>query len=377
MRPYQIVATERILQRIEISTNYKQLGTHRGRRLRLAHHRLGQDADQLQGRPARHPHGGRREGAVRRRPQGPRLPDHARVRPVREGRGELEHLNAGAEEAARGPGRADHHHDDPEARHVHRGEQGARHLRRARRDHLRRVPPLAVRRHAHRDHQGVQALPPVRLHRHADLRGQRRARAATRSCAPPSRRSASGCTPTRSSTRSTTRTCCRSASTTSTRSRSPRTSRTSRCRPSTPSERCSLASGSPRSSATRWSTSTRRPSAAQHYSLGDKRVSRLQRAVRHRVDRGRQALLHRVRQAAAGAAAGPPAQGRADLLLRRRTKPKSDGYLDEEDFETDALDQSSRDFLEAAIRTTTPCSARATTPRRTSSRTTTRTCRCG
>ena len=27
MRPYQIVAAERILQRIEISTNYKQLGT--------------------------------------------------------------------------------------------------------------------------------------------------------------------------------------------------------------------------------------------------------------------------------------------------------------------------------------------------------------
>src|SRR5690606_6670436 len=27
MRPYQIVATERILQRIQISTNYKKLGT--------------------------------------------------------------------------------------------------------------------------------------------------------------------------------------------------------------------------------------------------------------------------------------------------------------------------------------------------------------
>lgn len=27
MRPYQIVATEKILNRIEISTNYKQLGT--------------------------------------------------------------------------------------------------------------------------------------------------------------------------------------------------------------------------------------------------------------------------------------------------------------------------------------------------------------
>ena len=52
MRPYQIVATERILQKIEISTNYKKLGTLAGGRLRLAHHGLGQDADQLQGRPA-------------------------------------------------------------------------------------------------------------------------------------------------------------------------------------------------------------------------------------------------------------------------------------------------------------------------------------
>ena len=39
------------------------------------------------------------------------------------------------------------------------------------------------------------------------------------------------------------------------------TSRTRRCRPSTPSERCSTRVGSPRSSATRWSTSTRRPGA--------------------------------------------------------------------------------------------------------------------
>ena len=53
MRPYQIVATERILQKIEISTNYKQLGTLACRRLRLAHHRLGQDADQLQDSAAR------------------------------------------------------------------------------------------------------------------------------------------------------------------------------------------------------------------------------------------------------------------------------------------------------------------------------------
>jgi type I restriction enzyme R subunit len=51
-----------------------------------------------------------------------------------------------------------------------------RDLRRPHRAHLRRVPPLAVRRHAHRDHQGVQALPPLRVHRHADLRRQLRQR---------------------------------------------------------------------------------------------------------------------------------------------------------------------------------------------------------
>ena len=39
--------------------------------------------------------------------------------------------------------------------------------------------------------QGVQALQPVRLHRHADLRGQRRHRRQPAACAPPSRRSAS------------------------------------------------------------------------------------------------------------------------------------------------------------------------------------------
>ena len=146
----------------------------RGRRLRLAHHRLGQDADELQGRPAREPAARRRQGRLRRRPQGPRLPDHARVRAVREGRRQLERLDERAQAAARGPGRADHHHDDPEARPLRRPEQGPRDLRRPRRADLRRVPSQPVRRHARRDREGVQALPPVRLHRHADLRRERR-----------------------------------------------------------------------------------------------------------------------------------------------------------------------------------------------------------
>ena len=120
MRPYQIVATERILQKIDISTNYKQLGTvaaggyvwhTTGSGKTLTSFKTAQLASQA---------AERRQGAVRRGPQRPRLPDHAGVRPVREGCGELQHLDRGAEEAARGPGRADHHHDDPEAVDVHR-----------------------------------------------------------------------------------------------------------------------------------------------------------------------------------------------------------------------------------------------------------------
>ena len=93
MRPYQIVATERILQRIEISTNYKQLGTVAAGG--YVWHTTGSGKTltsfktaQLASRAA-----GRRQGAVRRGPQGPRLPDHARVRPLREGRRELQHLD--------------------------------------------------------------------------------------------------------------------------------------------------------------------------------------------------------------------------------------------------------------------------------------------
>jgi type I restriction enzyme R subunit len=76
---------------------------------------------------------------------------------------------------------------------------------------------------------------------------------------PPSRPSATSSTRTRSSTRSATRTCCPSASTTSTRLRSG-TSSTSRCRRLTPRKRCSRRSGSARLWRIRWSTSIRRPS---------------------------------------------------------------------------------------------------------------------
>ena len=94
MRPYQIAATERILQKIEISTNYKKLGTIEAGGYVWHTTGSGKTLTSFKAAQLATPHGGRREGSVRRRPQGPRLPDHARVRPVREGRRQLQHLNA-------------------------------------------------------------------------------------------------------------------------------------------------------------------------------------------------------------------------------------------------------------------------------------------
>jgi type I restriction enzyme R subunit len=48
MRPYQITATERILNRIEIAHNYKKIRGYCRRRLYLAHHRVRQNLDLLQ-----------------------------------------------------------------------------------------------------------------------------------------------------------------------------------------------------------------------------------------------------------------------------------------------------------------------------------------
>ena len=177
MRPYQIVATERILQRIETSTNYKTARHDRRRRLRLAHHRLGQDADELQGRPAREQAAERRQGAVRRRPQGPRLPDHAGVRPLREGRGQLEHLDracsSGSSRTRTRGSSSPRSRSSPASSRQNKGHA------------IYDGHVVVIFDECHRSQfgdmhtaitQGVQALPPVRLHRHADLRRERRHR---------------------------------------------------------------------------------------------------------------------------------------------------------------------------------------------------------
>ena len=79
-----------------------------------------------------------------------------------------------------------------------------------------------------------------------------------------------------------------------------------------------LRSGCARSSTTPCEHFDQKTKRAQHYSLGRQAGPRLQRAVRDRVDRRSEALLRRVQGAAGRPVAGPAAQGRPHLLLRRQ-----------------------------------------------------------
>ena len=221
-------------------------------------------------------------------------------------------------------------------------QQGPRDLRRACGDHLRRVPPLAssatcTPRSPRRSSATTCSASPA-------PRSSPRtpAPAATRSCAPPSRRSATSCTPTRSSMRSTTRTCCRSASTTSTRSRLPDGDRRQAgARRSTPSGRCSRRSGSARSSATSCEHFDQKTKRRQRYSLGGKRVS------------GFNSLFATASIDAAKRYYAEFAAQQEDLPPDQRLKigliysyaaneAEADGLLGEEEFETDALDADAR-----------------------------------
>mgnify|MGYP004717421065 CR=1 FL=1 len=75
MRPYQIAATERIIQRINVANNYKFYGSIRGWRIHLAHHGLRQDTDVVQDGPIGIQTPLYRQGSVRGRQEGPRLSD--------------------------------------------------------------------------------------------------------------------------------------------------------------------------------------------------------------------------------------------------------------------------------------------------------------
>jgi type I restriction enzyme R subunit len=350
MRPYQIVATERILHKIEIAKNAKTLGTvaaggyvwhTTGSGKTLTSFKTAQLASRMAASTRCCSSSIARTSTTR-----PCASTTAsrRAPPTRTPRPPCSRSSW----RTRAP---DHRHHDPEALDVHRGQQGPRDLRRPHRHHLRRVPPLAVRRHAHRDHQGVQALPPVRVHRHADLRRQLFTGGNPNLRRPPSRRSATSCTPTRSWTRSPTRTCCRSASTTSTPSSCRRASPTSRSRRSTPSGRCSRPSASARSSLHRehFDQKTkrsgykhrvlqhRRGRGAAARSWKEKREApreRLQRHLRHGLHRRREALLQLEFKEAAGTS--PAQRLKVGLIFSyAANEARTTAVLDEEGFETE------------------------------------------
>ena len=75
MRPYQIAATERILQKILSSHAAEELEQSGKRRLHLAHHGIRQDPHQLQSGALGYRVGLYRQGVLRRGSQGSGLPD--------------------------------------------------------------------------------------------------------------------------------------------------------------------------------------------------------------------------------------------------------------------------------------------------------------
>ena len=126
---------------------------------------------------------------------------------------------------------------------------------------------------------------------------------------------------------------------------------TSRSRRSTPSGRCSPRSGSARSSATSWSTSTRRPSAARalHARRQAGRTASTRCSPPPR-STPRSATTPSSRRSRQRPAAGPAAQGRPHLLATPPTRTSSDGLPRRGGLRDRARStQSSRDFLEAAI----------------------------
>ena len=375
MRPYQIAATERILQRIETSTNHRQLGSTAaggyvwhttGSGKTLTSFKAAQLASRLQDVD-------KVVFVVDRKDI-----DYQTMREYErfeKGAANSNRLDERAQAAARGSRRADHHHDDPEARPLRRSEQGPRDLRRARRADLRRVPSQPVRRHARRD--------------------RRRRSSATTCSASPARRS-SPRTPARSG--------------------NPRLRTTEQAfgdrlhtytivdaindRNVLPfrldyvntiklpdqladkqvsaidTERALLAPRADQPDRRLHSRALRPEDQAQlRVHPGRQAARRLQLAIRDGVDRRREALLRGVREAAGRAAGGAAAQGRAHLQLRReRGRPRLPGRGGVRDRTTSTRARATSS--KGRSPTTTRCSARASTPHRTGSRTTTRISRC-
>ena len=173
MRPYQIAATEQILRRIETSTNHRQLGTIRGRRLRLAHDRLGQDADELQGRTARL--------ATCRASTRCSSSSTARTSTTRRCASTTASRRARPTPTTRPACSSGSSRTRPRGSSSRRSRSSRRFITRNKGHAIYDGHVVIIFDECHRSQfgdmhpaiKGVPALPPVRLHRHADLRRER------------------------------------------------------------------------------------------------------------------------------------------------------------------------------------------------------------
>ena len=362
MRPYQIVATERILQTIEISTNYKQLGTLEaggyvwhttGSGKTLTSFKTAQLASKLPGVD-------KVLFVVDRKDL-----DYQTMREYdrfEKGAANSNTSTAVLKRQLGGPERPDHHHDDPEARrpssarnkghdiysgHVviifdecHRSQFGDMHtaitkaFKRYNLFGFTGTPIFAVNAGT----SGTRSC--ARRRRPSGASARRPAK-----CPPERHRRRS--TPTRSSTRSATRTFCRSASTTSTPSRVGTVADAQVSAIDT--EKALLAPERLTKvvdyTLEHFDQKTRR---SEHYTLGERRVHGFNALFATASIEAAKRYYTALPGTAGSPAAGP--QLKVGLIYSyAANEAVADDFLDEEGFETDGLDQSSRDFLEGAI----------------------------
>ena len=142
-------------------------------RLCVAHDGLGQDADELQGGATGDATGVCGQGVFRGGSQRLGLPDDARISTLFARQCERLGEHGGAESQLGEARQQDHRDDDTETQQPDAQRDGLAGVWAGGGVHLRRVPPLTVRRGATEPATEVQEILSVWFHGHADLPGER------------------------------------------------------------------------------------------------------------------------------------------------------------------------------------------------------------
>ncbi len=304
MRPYQIAATERILQRIETSTNHRQLGTIAAGG--YVWHTTGS---------------GKTLTSFKAAQLASRLPDVDKVVFVVDRKDldyqtmrEYERFEKGAANSNVSTSVLKRQLEDPDARIIITTIQKlARFVDQNKGHAIYDGHVVLIFDECHRSQFGDMHVAIEKAFKRYHLFGftgtpifadERRQLAATPGSARPSRRSATGCTRTRSSTRSTTGTCCRSGIDYVNTIKLPAELADKQVS-AIDTERALLAPERIGQVVALHPRALRPEDQAQlRLHAGGQAARRLQLAARHRLDRRREALLRRVREAAGRAAGG-------------------------------------------------------------------------